>query len=64
MLWISENHTLREQAHLTLDQRAYLIKEKFQLPHLSGRALLNYYRRLGVRYSKPQYQYAQKKIRR
>lgn len=54
MAYISSERTLQEMRHLSLVQRAALIKERLGLQTFSHSALHDYYRRLGVRFVKPQ----------
>ena len=49
--------------HLGLHQRAALLREHFELPSFSHQTLFNYYRRLGVAFTKPQLVYHNKKKR-
>lgn len=53
--------TLRTQSHLSLEERAQLIRERFDLPSLCGQTLANYYHKLGVSYRKPTFHYFAKK---
>lgn len=61
--YLANPKTLTEMRSLSLEMRARLIKEKFALGSFTGRTLWNYYRRLGVRYTKPQYIYQAKASR-
>ena len=51
---------LQEWSHLSLEERAVRMREKFDLPRLSANTLRDYYHRSKVQYRKPQFIYAQK----
>jgi len=51
---------LREWSHLSLEERAVRMREKFDLPKFSASTLREYYLRSKVKYRKPQFIYAQK----
>ena len=42
-------------SHLSLVERARIIRERFELPSLTDRALAGYYRRHNVRFKRPDY---------
>ena len=47
--------TLQSMSHLSLIERARIIRERFDLPSLTDRALAGYYRRHNVRFKRPDY---------
>ena len=61
-LFLSNPRTLREWSHLSLMQRAALVRERYDLPSFTYQTLANYYKRLGIRYHKPQFAYTHKDV--
>jgi hypothetical protein len=51
---------LQEWSHLSLEERAARMRDKYDLPRFSANTLRDYYLRSKVRYRKPQFIYAQK----
>ena len=51
---------LRQWSHLSLRERAALVREKFNLPSFGPTTLRDYYLREKVRYRKPQFSYGSK----
>ena len=51
---------LRQWSHLSLRERAALVREKFNLPSFAPTTLRDYYHREKVRYRKPQFSYGSK----
>jgi hypothetical protein len=40
-----------------MDQRAAILRERFDIPAMTGKGLRNYYLRAGIRYTKPNYKF-------
>ena len=58
--FIKNPKILKEWAHLSLEQRAAILREKFDLKSLHPSTLWHYYRLEKVSYRKPQFSYAHK----
>ena len=62
-VYIANPKTLMEQRHLSLDQRAEVIKRELNLPKLSGITVWRVYREFGAKYIKPKIVYRSKNER-
>lgn len=51
---------LKAWSHLSLIERASIIRDKFKVPHFTHTALASYYKRLRITYRKPQIVYSYK----
>ena len=60
MNYIKNPKTLQEWSHLSLQERAALVRDKFDLPRFSANTLRDYYHRCKVKYRKPQFIYVKK----
>ena len=55
--WLIDCNTLESMSHLSLRQRAVIVKDKYQLRTFSHYTLSRYYKRYGIKYNKPDYKY-------
>ena len=53
--WLIAPDTLQGMAHLSLERRCMIIKDKWNLPSFSTQTLRMCYRKHGVRYKRPDY---------
>jgi hypothetical protein len=53
--WVIDINTLENQAHLCLEERVQIIRERFDIPYMTPQALSGYYRRYGVKFQRPNY---------
>ena len=55
--WVTSPETLQAQSHLSLARRAEQVRERFGFAKFSGQTLMQYYRRLKIRYKWPDYRF-------
>ena len=53
--WLTNHNTLNEMNHMSLRQRALLIKSRYNLRTFSYVTLKNYYEKYGIKYKRPNY---------
>ena len=58
--YLASPATLESMRHLSLNQRANILRDKFELSSFSSMTLWRYYKRLKVSYSKPNLTYDNK----
>lgn len=55
MDWVISSDTLHSMAHMSLQRRALIIKEKLGMPTLSPNTVRRWYMKYGVNYQRPKY---------